>query len=74
MPMIRVEMFSGRTPDQKREFAKAVTESFVSICGGTPQSVQIVFQDVDRRDWATAGKLASDAAPAAAPAASPTSA
>ncbi|MDB5511057.1 MAG: putative tautomerase [Enterovirga sp.] len=69
MPMIRVEMFPGRTPDQKRDFAKAVTESFVSICGGTPQSVQIVFQDVDRGDWATAGKLASDAAPA--PAASP---
>ncbi len=62
MPMIRVEMFSGRTLDQKRDFAKAVTDSFVSICGGTPQSVQIVFQDVQKGDWATAGKLASDAA------------
>lgn len=68
MPMIRVEMFPGRTPEQKREFAKAVTESFVKICGGTPQSVQIVFQDVDRGDWATAGKLAADTAPPPAPA------
>lgn len=68
MPMIRVEMFAGRTPEQKRKFAQAVTESFVTHCGGTPQSVQIVFQDVDKGDWATAGKLASDPAPAAAPA------
>lgn len=66
MPMIRVEMFAGRTPEQKRNFAKAVTDSFVQICGGTPQSVQIVFSDVEKSDWATAGKLASDAAPAAA--------
>lgn len=67
MPMIRVEMFTGRTSEQKRDFAKAVTDSFVSICGGTPQSVQIVFQDVAKTDWATAGKLASDGAAASAP-------
>ncbi len=66
MPMIRVEMFAGRTPDQKRAFAKAVTDSFVETCGGTPQSVQIIFTDVQKGDWATAGKLASDAAAAAA--------
>ena len=67
MPMIRVEMFPGRTSEQKRDFAKAVTDSFVKICGGTPQSVQIVFTDVEKSDWATAGRLASD--PASAPAA-----
>lgn len=65
MPMIKVEMFPGRTKDQKRAFAKAVTEAFVTHCGGTPQSVQIIFQDVAKEDWATAGKLASDPAEAA---------
>jgi 4-oxalocrotonate tautomerase len=64
MPIIRVEMFPGRTAEQKRNFAKAVTDSFVASCGGTPQSVQIVFQDIEKENWATAGKLASDAAPA----------
>ena len=64
MPMIRVEMFPGRTAEQKRAFAKAVTDAFVQTCGGTPQSVQIVFQDVSKDDWATAGRLASDAATA----------
>lgn len=63
MPMIRVEMFPGRTTEQKRAFAKAVTDAFAQTCGGNAQSVQIVFQDVSRDDWATAGKLASDPAP-----------
>jgi 4-oxalocrotonate tautomerase len=58
MPMIRVEMFAGRTHEQKQNFAKAVTESFVSICGGTPQSVQIIFNDIAKENWATAGALA----------------
>ncbi len=58
--MIHVEMFAGRTGDQKREFAKAVTDAFVHTCGGTPQSVQIVFTDVAKADWAVAGALASD--------------
>ena len=69
MPMIRVEMFPGRTLEQKRAFAKAVTESFVAICGSTPQGVHVIFTEIQKEDWATAGKLASDAAaPAAAPA------
>lgn len=60
MPMIRVELLAGRTAQQKRDFAKAVTDSFVAICGSTPQAVQIVFQDVAKDDWATAGRLLSD--------------
>ena len=60
MPMIRVEMFAGRTHEQKLNFAKAITESFVSICGGTPQSVQIIFSDVGKENWATAGVLAGE--------------
>jgi 4-oxalocrotonate tautomerase len=59
MPVIRVEMFEGRTREQKEKFAKAVTESFVSICEGTPQSVQVIFSDISKDDWATAGRLAS---------------
>ncbi len=64
MPMIRVEMYPGRTIEQKRAFAKAVTESFVSICGSTPQAVQVVFVEVAKSDWATAGVLAADTPPA----------
>lgn len=60
MPMIRVEMFAGRTPEQKSALVKALTEAFISTAGGTPQSVQIILQDVEKSAWATAGVLASE--------------
>jgi 4-oxalocrotonate tautomerase len=60
MPIIRIEMFEGRMPDQKRAFAEAVTKAWCYTCGGTPQMVTVVFTDLARHDWATAGRLASD--------------
>lgn len=65
MPVIRVELLEGRTRQQKSDFAREVTETFVRVCGGTPQSVQVVFQDVAKDDWAAGGKLLSEPAPAA---------
>src|SRR3984893_12229799 len=64
MPVIRVELFAGRTREQKRAFTKAVTDAFVGTCGGTPQSVQVIFQDVEKDDWGVAGRLTTDPAPA----------
>lgn len=64
MPIIRVELLEGRTREQKQAFAKAVTDSFVATCGGTPQSVQVVFQNVASDDWAAAGQLLSEKAAA----------
>lgn len=60
MPMIHVEMFAGRTADQKRALVKALTEAFVSTAGSTPQSVQIILREVEKADWATAGEFASE--------------
>ena len=60
MPMIRVEMYEGRTVEQKRAMVKAVSEAFASTCGGSPEAVQVVITDVSREDWATGGVLAVD--------------
>jgi 4-oxalocrotonate tautomerase len=53
-------MFEGRNTDQKRACAEAVTRAWCDTCGGTPQMVTVVFTDVSKSDWATAGRLASD--------------
>jgi 4-oxalocrotonate tautomerase len=68
MPTIRVEMFAGRTPDQKRALARALTDATVATLGGSRDAVDIVFVDVERHDWATGGELWSDRAPPAPPA------
>lgn len=70
MPVIKVEMFSGRTVEQKRQLAKALTDSFISVCGGKPQSVHIIIDDVTKDNWAIGGELCSDLYPDPKPAGS----
>ncbi len=60
MPTIRVDMFEGRTPEQKRDFVKALTEAAVKTLGSSPDSVDIILTDIKKSDWATAGQLWSD--------------
>ena len=67
MPSIHVELFAGRTVEQKRALAQALTEATVRVLGGSPGAVDIVFRDVERHDWATGGELWSDKAAAPPP-------
>ena len=62
MPTINVQMFAGRTLEQKRALAQALTDATVKTLGGSPEAVDIIFSDVQRHDWATAGVLWSDKA------------
>ena len=68
MPTIRVELFAGRTVEQKRALAQALTEATVRTLGGSPDAVDVIFCDVERHDWATGGQLWSDKAAAPKPA------
>ena len=63
MPTIRVEMFEGRTNEQKRALAKELTEACVRAIGATPGSVDILFFDIPKQDWAACGTLWSDVPP-----------
>lgn len=60
--MIRIEMFEGRSAEQKRACAEAVTRAWAETCNGKPDSVHIIFVDVAKEDWATGGRLMSDVA------------
>ena len=60
MPIVRVELFSGRTHAQKQELARAITEAVANIAHTTPEQTIVIFQDVEPENWAQAGKLASD--------------
>ena len=65
MPTIHVELFAGRSVDQKRALAAALTEATVRTLGGSASGVDVIFTDVQRHDWATGGKLWSDVPPPA---------
>jgi len=62
MPTIRVELFEGRTIDQKRALAAALTDATVRTLGGSADAVEVLFYDIARHDWASGGTLWSDKA------------
>lgn len=66
MPTIRIELFEGRTTEQKRALVSAVTEACVRTLGGSPESVDVLLFDIARENWATGGRLWSDAVPTTA--------
>ena len=57
MPIVRVEMFAGRTREQKARAAKEITEAVQRTLGAKPESTQVIFVDVEKSAWASAGKL-----------------
>ncbi len=62
MPLIQVQMFAGRTPEQKRNLVRALTDAFVQTVGSTPDAVDVILTDIEKSDWARGGELFSDKA------------
>ncbi len=56
MPFIHIRLFEGRTPQEKAELGEALTRETVRVLRCSPEAVDIVFEDVKRSDWMTAGK------------------
>ncbi len=60
MPIVRVELWPGRTHAQKQELARAITEAVCNIAQTTPENTIVIFEEIARENWAQGGKLASD--------------
>lgn len=60
MPIVRVEMWTGRTLAQKKELARVITDAMVNIAHTTADATIVVFEDIPRENWAQSGKLASE--------------
>ncbi|MBI4198953.1 MAG: tautomerase family protein [Chloroflexi bacterium] len=60
MPIVRVELWPGRTHAQKAELARAITDAVVTIAHTTPEATIVIFEDVPKENWAQGGVLASD--------------
>lgn len=57
MPTLRVELFEGRTPEQKAQLAHELTQACVRVLGGSASGVDVLFYDIERHNWATGGQL-----------------
>ena len=62
MPIVRVEMWEGRTNSQKAELARIITEAMVTVAHTTPEATIVIFDDIAKSNWASGGILASETA------------
>jgi len=59
MPVVTIEMWEGRTIEEKKRLIQGITSEFEKI--GVPTgAIHIIIKDNPRHNWASGGKLASD--------------
>ncbi|MFQ5532754.1 MAG: 4-oxalocrotonate tautomerase [Candidatus Methylomirabilales bacterium] len=60
MPVVHIHMLEGRSVEQKKALAEAITTAFVNIANAKPEGVTVVIDDYPRTNWARGGKLLSE--------------
>jgi len=62
MPVVHIYMYAGRSTEQKRELVKRISRDFEEVANVKPESLNILFHDMDKADWGIRGVLGSDPA------------
>ncbi len=57
MPIVRIELLAGRSPEVKQNLAAELTAVVARHLGNDPAHVYVMFQDVAHGDWAVAGRV-----------------
>ncbi|HLI88959.1 MAG TPA: 2-hydroxymuconate tautomerase [Ktedonobacteraceae bacterium] len=60
MPVVIVEMYEGRTLEQKRALVRAITDAMIEHAGARPDGLHVIIHEVARENWARAGLLGVD--------------
>ena len=56
MPIINIDLWAGRSEEQKEKLIKNVTKTTCDTIGCPPESVIIVIRDIPKENWGQAGK------------------
>ncbi len=57
MPHVRIDLYSGRSKEQKRLVAAAITDAFERILQSNPADVVVIFNEVEVGDWLVGGQV-----------------
>ncbi len=59
MPFVNVMVAGPLSKDQKNALAQKITDALEEVAGKDPKTTYVVFEEVDRENWAAGGKLLS---------------
>jgi 4-oxalocrotonate tautomerase len=57
VPIVTIEWYEGRSPEQKRELAEKLTELMVDVGKTEREHVWIRFVDSPKSEWAMGGEI-----------------
>lgn len=60
MPVVQIYMYAGRSKQVKSELVKRISKDFEEVANIKPESLNILFHDVEKDDWGIRGSLASE--------------
>lgn len=60
MPIVRVDLFEGRSVEQKRELVRGITEVVARTCGVSADGVHVLINEMTRDNWGRGAVLNSD--------------
>ncbi len=60
MPVVTIQLWEGRSLEQKRALVAAVTEAMVEHAGAKPDHLHVVLQEVPKENWGLGGVLGVD--------------
>ncbi len=60
MPIVKISLFSGRSREIKKKIAEEVTQVLVKNLQIPEEAVVIIFEDLEKHNFAQAGKLADE--------------
>jgi 4-oxalocrotonate tautomerase len=60
MPVVHIYMYRGRSKEQKSELVKRISKDFEDVVNVKPESLNILFHDMEKEDWGIRGALASE--------------
>ena len=63
MPVVTVQLWTGRTVNQKRRLVAAITDAMIQHADCGPDHLHVIIQDVPRESWGRAGRLGIDNEP-----------
>ena len=60
MPIIKVELWEGRTLEQKRELVEVLSKETARIAECSVDSIYVIIEEIKMENWGAGGKLCSE--------------
>ncbi len=60
MPFVKVMVAGNLTKEQKKQISERISQALYDVAGKSPSATYVVFEEVERENWAVGGKLLSE--------------